>query len=44
MSMIRGMSTTGSRPLEDHERWLEQFHSDAEHLANEDLGTEPDAW
>jgi Arc/MetJ-type ribon-helix-helix transcriptional regulator len=30
--------------LLDHERWLDQFHSDAEQLANEDLSTEPDAW
>lgn len=30
--------------LLDHERWLEQFHADAEKLKDEDLTTEPEAW
>lgn len=30
--------------LLDHERWLEQFHTDAEELKHEDLSAEPDAW
>jgi antitoxin ParD1/3/4 len=30
--------------LLDHERWLAQFRSDAERLADEDLRSEPDAW
>ncbi|PWJ48448.1 antitoxin ParD1/3/4 [Quadrisphaera granulorum] len=30
--------------LLDHERWLGQFHADAEKIKNEDLGAEPDAW
>ncbi|WP_415853722.1 hypothetical protein [Sinomonas sp. G460-2] len=30
--------------LLDHERWLEQFRSDAEALKDEDLNAEPDAW
>lgn len=30
--------------LLDHERWLGQFHTDAETLKDEDLTAEPDAW
>ncbi|HET8930001.1 MAG TPA: hypothetical protein VFN21_05025 [Acidimicrobiales bacterium] len=30
--------------LLDHDRWLEQFHADAEALGDEDLRSEPDAW
>lgn len=30
--------------LLDHERWLEQFHVDADALKDEDLNAEPDAW
>ncbi|SDU94251.1 antitoxin ParD1/3/4 [Microlunatus sagamiharensis] len=30
--------------LLDHDRWLEQFRSDAEALIGEDLSSEPDAW
>ncbi|WP_422934668.1 hypothetical protein [Sinomonas sp. P47F7] len=30
--------------LLDHERWLEQFRSDAEALKGEDLNAEPEAW
>lgn len=30
--------------LLDHERWLGQFHTDAENLKDEDLRAEPDAW
>lgn len=30
--------------LLDQERWLEQFHADAEKIRDEDLGAEPEAW
>ena len=30
--------------LLDHDRWLEQFHADAEGLKAEDLNAEPEAW
>lgn len=44
----RGESTSDTlrRALRllDHERWLEQFRADAEHLRGEDLNSEPDAW
>ena len=30
--------------LLDHDRWLEQFRADADALADEDLGSEADAW
>jgi hypothetical protein len=30
--------------LLDHERWLEEFRSDAEGLKSEDLSAEPEAW
>ncbi len=30
--------------LLDHERWLMQFRSDAEALADEDVNAEPEAW
>ena len=30
--------------LLDHERWLEQFRTDAEALKDEDLNAESDAW
>lgn len=30
--------------LLDNQRWLEQFHADAERLKDEDLNTEPEAW
>ncbi|MGO1319834.1 MAG: hypothetical protein ACTII7_05425 [Galactobacter sp.] len=30
--------------LLDHERWLQQFRSDAEMIAAENLADEPDAW
>jgi len=30
--------------LLDHERWLEQFHRDAQRLRDEDLTNEPEAW
>lgn len=30
--------------LLDHDRWLEQFHAEAEMLKGEHLSTEPDAW
>lgn len=30
--------------LLDHERWLGQFHADAETIADEDINAEPEAW
>ena len=30
--------------LLDRDRWLEQFRADADALADEDLGSEADAW
>lgn len=30
--------------LLDHERWLAQFHADAEALKGEDGNTDPEAW
>lgn len=30
--------------LLDHERWLIQFRADAEHLKDEDVNAEPEAW
>ncbi|WP_226345068.1 hypothetical protein [Agilicoccus flavus] len=30
--------------LLDHDRWLTQFRTDADDLADEDLHGEPDAW
>ena len=33
-----------SLQLLDNQRWLEQFHADAERLTDEDLNTEPEAW
>lgn len=30
--------------LLDHERWLEQFHADAERINGEDVNAEPEAW
>lgn len=30
--------------LLDHERWLGQFHTDAEKIKDEDLSAEPEAW
>lgn len=30
--------------LLDHERWLEQFHTDAEKIKAEDVNAEPEAW
>ena len=30
--------------LLDHDRWLHQFHTDAEALKSEDLSAEPEAW
>lgn len=30
--------------LLDHERWLEQFRTDAEAIKGEDVNTEPEAW
>jgi antitoxin ParD1/3/4 len=30
--------------LLDHERWLAQFHADAERLKDEDVNAEPEAW
>lgn len=30
--------------LLDHERWLGQFHADAERIKDEDLDEEPEAW
>ncbi len=39
-------STSGAlcrAPL-DNERWLAQFHADAEKLKNENANAEPDSW
>lgn len=30
--------------LLDHERWLEQFRTDADALKDEDVNAEPEAW
>ncbi|MGQ0624057.1 MAG: hypothetical protein ACT4PP_05290 [Sporichthyaceae bacterium] len=30
--------------LLDHERWLTQFHTDAEALKGENVNAEPEAW
>ena len=30
--------------LLDHERWLAQFHADAEALTGEDINAGPEAW
>lgn len=30
--------------LLNHEKWLEQFHTDAEALRDEDVNAEPEAW
>ncbi|TAK68458.1 MAG: hypothetical protein EPO13_10085 [Actinomycetota bacterium] len=30
--------------LLDHERWLGQFHADAEQIKDEDVNAEPEAW
>ncbi|MFT4218512.1 MAG: hypothetical protein QM619_15195 [Micropruina sp.] len=33
-----------SHRLLDHERWLDQFHIDAEKIKDEDIGAESGAW